>query len=83
LLGLIDRLPELAVVICMGRAAAAALSLVRSELEARGLMILETPHPSQRAYNRSSGAARERIEAALIKAARLASMSVRMMNYSP
>ena len=75
LLRLIDRLPEVAVIICMGRAAAAALSPARSGLEARGLTIMETPHPSQRAHNRSSGAARERIEAALIEAGRLAAAS--------
>lgn len=75
LLRLIDRLPELLVVIAMGRAAGAAVAPQRSELEARGLTILETPHPSQRAYNRPGGAARERIEAALIEADRLSHSS--------
>ena len=73
LLRLVDRLPELSVIICLGRAAAAAISPVRSELEARGLVIMEAPHPSQRAYNRSSGATRERIEATLTEAADLVS----------
>jgi uracil-DNA glycosylase len=68
LLRLIDRLPELVVIIGMGRAAAAALSPLHPELRARGLVIMETPHPSQRAYNRPGGAARERIEAALVEA---------------
>jgi uracil-DNA glycosylase len=68
LLQLIDRLPELVVIIGMGRAAASALTPLRTELEVRGLVIMETPHPSQRAYNRPNGAARERIEAALIEA---------------
>lgn len=69
---LLDLLPELRVVACFGRAAARAVLPLRPELTARGLTLLEAPHPSQRVYNRPGAQARERVHAALAAAAELA-----------
>lgn len=66
LLGLMG---ELGVIVCFGRAAARAVLPLRLELEARGLTVLEAPHPSQRVYNRPGGQARERVHATLAQAA--------------
>jgi len=65
-------LPDLRVVACFGRAAARAVLPLRPELLARGLTLLEAPHPSQRVYNRPGAQARERVHAALAAAADLA-----------
>ena len=69
---LLDLLPELRVVACFGRAAAQAVRPLRPELTARGLTLLEAPHPSQRVYNRPGAQARERVHATLAAAAELA-----------
>ena len=69
---LLDLLPDLRVVACFGRAAARAVQPLRPELTARGLTLLEAPHPSQRVYNRPGGQARERVHAALAAAVELA-----------
>ena len=69
---LLDLLPGLRVVVCFGRAAARAVLPLRSELAARGLTLLEAPHPSQRVYNRPGAQARERVHAALATAAEFA-----------
>ena len=69
---LLDLLPELRVVACFGRAAARAVLPLRPELTARGLTLLEAPHPSQRVYNRPGAQARERVHGALATAAELA-----------
>jgi uracil-DNA glycosylase len=69
---LLDLLPGLRVVACFGRAAARAVLPLRPELVARGLTLLEAPHPSQRVYNRPGGQARERVHATLASAAELA-----------
>ena len=69
---LLDLLPDLRVVACFGRAAARAVLPLRPELTARGLTLLEAPHPSQRVYNRPGAQARERVHAALATAADLA-----------
>ena len=59
-------------VACFGRAAARAVLPLQPELVARGLTLLEAPHPSQRVYNRPGGQARERVHATLSVAAELA-----------
>lgn len=69
---LLDLLPELRVVACFGRAAARAVLPLRPELTARGLTLLEAPHPSQRVYNRPGAQARERVHSTLAAAADLA-----------
>jgi uracil-DNA glycosylase len=69
---LLDLLPALRVVACFGRAAGRAVLPLRPELTARGLTLLEAPHPSQRVYNRPGAQARERVHAALARAAELA-----------
>jgi uracil-DNA glycosylase len=69
---LLDLLPDLRAVACFGRAAARAVLPLRPELVARGLTLLEAPHPSQRVYNRPGGQARERVHATLASAAELA-----------
>ena len=69
---LLDLLPKLRVVACFGRAAARAVLPLRPELTARGLSLLEAPHPSQRVYNRPGAQARERVHGALATAAELA-----------
>jgi uracil-DNA glycosylase len=69
---LLDLVPGLRVVACFGRAAARAVLPLRPELVARGLTLLEAPHPSQRVYNRPGAQARERVHAALAAAADLA-----------
>ncbi len=69
---LLDLLPDLRAVACFGRAAARAVLPLRPELVARGLTLLESPHPSQRVYNRPGGQARERVHATLASAAELA-----------
>jgi uracil-DNA glycosylase len=68
---LLDLLPDLRVVACFGRAAARAVRPLRPELVARGLTLLEAPHPSQRVYNRPGAQARERVHATLATAAAL------------
>ncbi|HZA73298.1 MAG TPA: uracil-DNA glycosylase [Propionibacteriaceae bacterium] len=69
---LLDLLPDLRVVACFGRAAARAVLPLRPELVARGLTLLDSPHPSQRVYNRPGAQARERVHATLATAAELA-----------
>ena len=69
---LLDLLPDLRVVACFGRAAARAVLPLRPEMVARGLTLLESPHPSRRVYNRPGGQARERVHATLASAAELA-----------
>ena len=69
---LLDLLPALRVVACFGRAAARAVLPLHPELLARGLTLLEAPHPSQRVYNRPGAQARERVHATLATAAELA-----------
>jgi uracil-DNA glycosylase len=69
---LLDLLPDLRVVACFGRAATRAVLPLRPELLARGLTLLEAPHPSQRVYNRPGAQARERVHATLVTAAELA-----------
>lgn len=71
LVRLVERLPELTVLASLGRAAATAVEPLRGELEARELVLLEAPHPSQRVYNRPEAQAEERVHAMLRTAARL------------
>ena len=69
---LLDLLPDLRVVACFGRAAARAVRPLHPELAARGLTLLEAPHPSQRVYNRPGAHARDRVHGSLAAAAELA-----------
>ena len=71
LLRLVDLATQLQVVVCLGRAAETATAPLAAELEARGLVIISAPHPSQRVYNRPDGRARERVHEALRAAADL------------
>lgn len=73
LLRLVDLLPELRVVLCLGNAARDAVSPGRALLEARGLTLLSAPHPSQRVYNVTRGAAQDAVHAAFDEATKLAS----------
>ena len=49
---------------------------MRPELTARGLTLLEAPHPSQRVYNRPGAHAQERVHAALATADDLAAANM-------
>lgn len=73
LLRLVDLLPELSVILCLGNAARDAVSPEKGELEARGLTLISAPHPSQRVYNVTKGVAKVKVHAAFVEARRLAS----------
>ncbi len=75
LLRLVDLLPELRVVLCLGNAARDAIAGEKDALEERGITVLNAPHPSQRVYNVTKGVARENVNAAFQDAVRLASGS--------
>ncbi len=66
----LDRLPHLAVLIALGRAAQRAAIAFEPELSRRGVAVLDAPHPSQRVYNAPRQRARERVHGALAAAAR-------------
>jgi len=72
LLRLVDLLPDLRVVLAMGNAARDAVMPAKSELESRGLTVLNCPHPSQRRYNLSRGADEVQVLAAFDEALHLA-----------
>jgi len=74
-LRLVDLLPELRVVLCLGNAARDAVAPGRTELEARGLSVLNAPHPSQRRYNVTQGSDEVRALAAFREAMILASVT--------
>jgi hypothetical protein len=73
LLRLVDLLPELSVILCLGNAARDAVNPEREQLEERGLNLLSAPHPSQRVYNVTKGVARDKVHAAFVEANRWAS----------
>ena len=74
LLRLVDLLPGLSVVLCLGNAARDAVRPERERLEALGLTLLSAPHPSQRVYNFTKGAARDKVHTAFVEAKRRASI---------
>lgn len=72
LLRLVDLLPELRVVLCLGNAARDAIAPEKAALEERGITVLNAPHPSQRVYNVTKGA-KDKVHAAFHEAMKLAS----------
>jgi len=73
LLRLVDILPDLRVVLCLGNAARDAVAPTRARLEARKLSVLTAPHPSQRVYNVTKGTARDSVHAVFDEAMKLVS----------
>lgn len=73
LLRLVDVLPDLKVVLCLGNASRDAVSPGKALLESRGLTVLNAPHPSQRRYNLSKGGDEVKVLAAFDDARQLAS----------
>lgn len=69
---LLDLMPDLRVVLTLGKSAAAAVAAEQSLLGGRSLQQIEAPHPSQRVYNVTRGTARLRVHAAFTRAFALA-----------
>lgn len=77
LLRLVDLLPDLVVLLCLGNAARDAVAPAMPDLSSRGVQVLSAPHPSQRRYNVSKGADELKVLAAFAEASRLAGVSKR------
>lgn len=72
LLRLLDLLPDLRVLLTLGNRARDAVTPLAVRVEERGITVLGAPHPSQRLYNSTKGAAREEVHRAFARAVDLA-----------
>jgi uracil-DNA glycosylase len=68
LIQLLDRALDIGVVLAMGKPAQKSVSGAATELAARGIRVIETPHPSPRNYNSPTRSAKQRIHAAFADA---------------
>ena len=69
LVRLLERLPLLEVVIALGRVPEKSLRPLRSDLQARGVIIFPAPHPSQRVYDVPGRGARAQVHRTFEQAA--------------
>lgn len=65
---LVDLLPDLRVVLCLGNAARDSVAPGKAAFERRGLTVLNAPHPSQRRYNVTRGGDEVKVLAAFDEA---------------
>ena len=72
LLQLLDQAPEIVVVVALGKKAQASVAGTATALAARGIELIQAPHPSPRPAARSQGRSLMEINAAFAEALRIA-----------